>query len=95
MPLENSAVVPGEKCAVVVVVSRLVVGVVGGGSDAGEGVDAAVAESVAGAFEGEDVGVVDDPVDHCGGDGLVAEHAAPAGERQVRGQDQRGVFVAR
>ena len=28
------------------------------GSDAGQGVDAAVAEAVAGAFEGEDVGVV-------------------------------------
>ena len=63
-------------------------------SDAGEAVDAAAAESVAGAFEGEDVGVVDDAVDHRGGDGLVAEHAAPAGERQVAGQDQRGVFVA-
>ena len=45
------------------------------GSDAGQGVDAAVAEPVAGAFEGEDVGVVDDAVDHRGGDGLVAEHA--------------------
>ncbi len=52
------------------------------------------AESVAGAFEGEDVGVVDDAVDHRGGDGLVAEDAAPAGERQVAGQDERGVFVA-
>ena len=37
---------------------------------------------------------MDDAVDHRGGDGLVAEDAAPAGERQVRGQDQRGVFVA-
>ena len=53
------------------------------GSDAGEGVDASVAEPVAGAFEGEDVGVVNDAVDHGGGDGLVAEDAAPAGERQV------------
>ena len=43
----------------------------------------AAAESVAGAFEGEYVGVVDDAVDHRGGDGLVSEHAAPAGERQV------------
>ena len=33
------------------------------------------AEPVAGAFEGEDVGVVDDVVDHGSGDGLVAEHA--------------------
>ncbi len=44
--------------------------------------------------EGEDVGVVDDAVDHRGGDGLVSEDAAPAGERQVAGEDQRGVFVA-
>ena len=46
------------------------------------------AESVAGAFEGEYVGVVDDAVDHRGGDCLISEHAAPAGERQVRGEDQ-------
>jgi hypothetical protein len=38
--------------------------------------------------------VVDDAVDHRGGDGLVAEDAAPAAERQVGGQDQGGVFVA-
>ena len=36
------------------------------GFDAGEAVDAASAEPVAGAFEGEDVGMVDDPVDHGG-----------------------------
>jgi len=42
-----------------------------------------VFESVAVAFEGEDFGVVDDPVD-CGGfDGVVAEDGSPAGERQV------------
>src|SRR4051812_35916422 len=64
------------------------------GSDAGEGVDATVAEPVAGAFEGQDVGVVNDAVDHRGGDGLVAEDAAPAAEGQVGGQDQRGVLVA-
>lgn len=60
----------------------------GGGSDAGQAVDAAAAEAVAGAFEGEDVAVVDDAVDHGGGDGLVAEDASPAGERQVAGQHQ-------
>ena len=38
--------------------------------------------------------MVDDSVDHRCGDGLVAEDAAPAAERQVRRQDQRGVFVA-
>lgn len=26
---------------------------------------------------------MDDPVDHCGGDGMVAEHGAPAAEGQV------------
>ena len=56
-------------------------------SDAGQGVDVAVAEAVAGALEVEDVGVVDDAVVHVG-DGLVAEDAAPAGERQVAGQDE-------
>ena len=35
------------------------------GSDAGQGVDAAVAQPVAGASEGQDVGVVDDAIDHC------------------------------
>ena len=34
-------------------------------------------EPVAGAFEGDDVGVVDDAVDHRGGDGEVAEDIAP------------------
>ena len=67
---------------------------VGGGTDAWEAVDPASAEPVAGAFEVEYVGVVDDAIDHRGCDGLVAEDAAPAGEREVAGQDQRGVFVA-
>ena len=68
--------------------------VVGGDAGAGQGVDASAAEPVAGAFEGQDVGVVDDAVDHGGGDGLVAEDAAPAAERQVAGQDEGGVLVA-
>ena len=37
---------------------------------------------------------MDDAVDHRGGDCLVAEHAGPAGERQVAGEHERGVFVA-
>ena len=41
-------------------------------ADAGEGVIGEVFQAVAGAFEGVDVGVVDDAVDHGGGDGLVA-----------------------
>ena len=81
---ENCAFVPVSKSEQFdVSLGMLVVGVAGGRADAGEGVDAAVAEPVAGAFEGEDVGVVDDPVDHRGGHGLVAEHAAPSRERQV------------
>jgi len=56
-------------------------------------VDSGVAESIAAAFQGEDVGVVDDAVDH-GGDDLVCEDVSPAGEGLVAGEDQRGVFVA-
>ena len=37
---------------------------------------------------------MDDAVDHRGGDGLVSEDPAPTAEGQVRGQDQRGVFIA-
>ena len=48
------------------------------GSDARKAVDAASAEAVAGAFEGEHVGVVDDAVDHGCCDCLVSEHASPA-----------------
>jgi hypothetical protein len=50
--------------------------------------EVAVAEPVAVALQAEDLGVVDEPVDHCGGDGLVAEDLAPGGERLVRGDDQ-------
>ncbi len=64
------------------------------GFDAWEGIDPSVSESVGGAFEGDDVGVVDDAVDHRGGDDLVSEHAGPGTEGQVAGQDQRGVFIA-
>lgn len=64
------------------------------GFDSGQGVEASVAEPVDGAFQVEDVGVVDDAVDHGGGDGLVAEDAAPSAEGQVGGQNQRGVLVA-
>ena len=35
-------------------------------------------EPIAGAFEVDDVGVVDDAVDHRGGDGEVAEDVSPA-----------------
>lgn len=68
--------------------SSLVLGVVAAYADAWEAVDASAFESVAGAFQGEDLSVVDDAVDHGRGYGLVTEDPAPAGERQVRGQDQ-------
>lgn len=58
------------------------------GSYAGEAIDAFATDSVAGALEGENVGVVNDPVNRRGRDGLVSEDTAPTGERQVRGQDQ-------
>ena len=38
--------------------------------------------------------MVNDSVDHGCGDGLVAEYAGPAGERQVAGEHERGVLVA-
>jgi hypothetical protein len=38
--------------------------------------EVAVAEAVAVALEREDLGVVDEPVDHGGGDDLVAEDLA-------------------
>jgi hypothetical protein len=38
--------------------------------------------------------VVDEPVDHGGGDHVVAEGLAPPAERLVAGDDQAGAFVA-
>ena len=51
-------------------------------------------EPVAVAFEGDDVGVVDEPVDHGGGDDFVAEYLAPAAEGLVGGDDETGALVA-
>ena len=42
----------------------------------GDAAEVAVAEPVAVAFEGYDVGVVDEPVDH-GGDDVVTEYLSP------------------
>ena len=58
------------------------------GSGRWQGIDSGVPEPVAAAFQGDDFGVVNDPVDHRCGDELVAEHVAPAGEGQVAGEDQ-------
>jgi len=49
-----------------------------GGGRGGDAAEVAVFESVAVAFEGDDFGVVDEPVDHCGGDHVVAEDFTPA-----------------
>ena len=46
------------------------------------------------ALEGDDLGVVDEAVDHRGGDDVVAEDLAPAAEGLVGGDDQTGSFVA-
>jgi hypothetical protein len=45
--------------------------------------EVSVFEAVAFAFEGEDLGVVDEAVDHCGRDGVVAEDLSPGGEGLV------------
>ena len=50
-------------------------------------------DPVTGAFECDDVGVMHDTVDHRRSDGGLAEDLAPAGERQVGGQDDRGLLV--
>jgi transposase-like protein len=39
--------------------------------------EVAVFEPVGVALDGDDLGVVDEAVDHCGGDGVVAEYLAP------------------
>jgi hypothetical protein len=65
--------------------------VVGGRWGAAE---VAVFESVAVSFEGDDFGVVHEPVDHGCGNDVVAEDFAPAAEGFVAGDDQRGAFVA-
>ncbi len=56
--------------------------------------EVAVLEPVAVAFEVDDLGVVDEAIDHGGGDGGVPEHLAPTAERLVRGDDHRRSFVA-
>jgi hypothetical protein len=43
---------------------------------------------------GDDVGVVDQAVDHGRGDHVVAEDLTPAAERLVAGDDQAGALVA-
>jgi hypothetical protein len=74
----------------------------GGGGDrsgcfgalAGWAAEVAVLQAVAVALEGEDFGVVDEPVDHRDGDGVVAEDLAPGGEWLVAGDDEARLLVA-
>jgi hypothetical protein len=61
----------------------------------GDSAEVSVLEPVAVAFEGDNVGVVDESVDHGGGDDIVAEHLSPAAELLVGGDDQAGVLVSR
>jgi hypothetical protein len=60
----------------------------------GDAAEVSVFESVGVAFEGDDFGVVDEAVDHGGGDDVVAEDFAPAAEGLVGGDDQRGPLAA-
>jgi hypothetical protein len=61
---------------------------------AGAPAEVSVLEPVGVASEGDDFGVVDEPVDHGGGDDIVAEDFSPASERLVGGDDHAGAFVA-
>ena len=63
---------------------------------AGGGAPVPVCQGVAVPFSvrRKDLGVVDEPVDHRGGDDLVAEDLAPGREGLVGGDDHRGALVA-
>jgi hypothetical protein len=50
----------------------------------GDAAEVFVFEPVAVSFESDDVGVVDEAVDHGGGDGVVAEDLAPANWNWLR-----------
>ena len=50
------------------------------GDGRGDAAEVSVLQPVGVALQGDDLGVVDEPVDHGGGDGVVAEDLAPAGE---------------
>jgi hypothetical protein len=53
----------------------------------GRGGEVAILEAVGVAAEGEDLGVVNEPVDHRGGDDVVAEPLATSAERLVASHD--------
>jgi hypothetical protein len=64
------------------------------GGGCGDAAKVAVLEPVAVTFEGDDLGVVDEAVDHGRGDHVIAEHLTPAAERLVAGDDQGGALIA-
>ena len=53
-----------------------------------------VLEPIAVALQADDLGVVDQAVDHGGGNGGVPEHLAPAPEGPIGGDQHRGPLVA-
>ena len=73
-----------------VVVFWSVVGWVGRGDAA----EVSVFEPVGVTFEADHLGVVDEPVDHRGGDYFVAEGLAPPAERLAGGDDQARALVS-
>ena len=58
------------------------------------GAGVVVAEAVAVAVEVEDDGAVEEPVEHGGGDGAVAEDLTPGRDATVGGQHDAGLEVA-
>jgi hypothetical protein len=66
----------------------------GFGGVGGDAAEVSVSEPIAVAFDGDDVGVVDEPVDHGGGDDVVAEHLTPSAAGLAAGNDETGSFVA-
>lgn len=46
------------------------------------------------AVDSDDLGVMDEAVDECGGDDVVGEDFAPTAEWHVRGDQNRALFVA-
>src|SRR5665811_1326717 len=61
---------------------------------AGAGSEVTILEAVGIAFEAEDLGVMDQPVDHRGRCHVVTEDLTPRRERLVAGDDHRRTFVA-
>ena len=61
-----------------------------GGGSQGSLAGVVVAEAVGVALEVEHDGAVQEPVEHRGGDGGVAQDLAPGGDPGVGGQDDAG-----